>query len=155
MLNLQHLTLELAEIYNEMFERKFEQIASNEGKIKKSTYDMLNKICLEAIKNFERLIESMISNKEALDNIENLRTIITAKFNVARNLSRYQSLDTKEKVSYLARALDSYRWIMKFIKDHVEPLGPLSNEMKQTFQSCEEMCELLPSKIDRINASQL
>jgi KIF-1 binding protein C terminal. len=147
-----HLTLELGEIYNETFEKKYESVMK-EGKVKKSAVDALNKYCLKSIEYFEKLIESVVSstNKELLENTDTLRTIITAKFNVAKNYSRYQTNDTKEKVSFLAKSLESYKWILKFMNDKLLPKGALPSDLAETMKSCQEMCQLLPSKIDRVN----
>ena len=140
-----------------MFERRYNLLASGEVKGKKSVFELLNKSCLEANRYFELLINNLITstNKEILEDYENLKTIMTAKFNVAMNYSRYQTLDNKERVQYLAKSLESYRWINKFIDDKVKPRGPLSPEIEQTYKSCQEMVSLLPGKIDRVNAGLL
>ncbi len=124
-----------------------------EGKIKKAVVETLNKYCLKSIEYLEKLIESVINstNKELMENNETLRTIITAKFNVAKNYSRYQTNDVKEKVSYLAKSLESYKWIQKFINEKLGAKGALTPDLTETLKSCEEMCQLLPSKIDRVN----
>ena len=122
-------------------------------KAKKSSIQTLNKYCVASIDYFEKVIQSVVhpSNKEALDNMETVKTIITAKFNVAKNYSRIQPTDTKEKVNCLTRSLEAYNWIKNFINDNLASKGSLSHEMKETLKNCEEMCALLPSKIDRVH----
>jgi len=145
--------LEVGEIYNQMFELKYDKISKGEEKPKKSVLDALNKLGLSAIDYFEKVIQSVVggTNKEALENAETLNTIITAKFNVARLYSRLTSKEVKENVNTLSRSLEAYRWIKKFISEQIAAKGALSYEMKETLKNCEEMVELLPAKIDRIN----
>lgn len=122
-------------------------------KAKKSSMETLNKYCVNSIDYFEKVIQSVMhpSNKESLENMETVKTIITAKFNVAKNYSRIQPKDSKEKVNCLTRSLEAYNWIKKFINDNLASKGTLSHEMRETLKNCEEMCSLLPSKIDRVN----
>jgi len=136
-----------------MFEFKYQRYATTQEKPKKSTIEILNKYCMASIDNFEKVIQSVThaSNKEALDNQETLKTIITAKFNVAKNYSRLQFKDSKETVNTLKRSMESYKWIKDFINEHVAPKGTLNYEMRETLKNCEEMVQLLPSKIDRVH----
>jgi len=136
-----------------MFEFKYEKIAKSQEKPKKSVIEILNKYCVSSIDYFEKVIQSVINsgNKEALENQETLKTIITAKFNVAKNYSRLQFKDSKEMVNTLKRSMESYKWIKDFINEQVAPKGSLSYEMRETLKNCEEMVQLLPSKIDRVN----
>ena len=136
-----------------MFEFKYEKIAKNQEKPKKSVIEILNKYCVSSIDYFEKVIQSVINsgNKDALENQETLKTIITAKFNVAKNYSRLQFKDSKEMVNTLKRSMESYKWIKDFINEQVAPKGSLSYEMRETLKNCEEMVQLLPSKIDRVN----
>lgn len=145
--------MELAEIENQLFETKCEKLAKSGQKPKKSTIEQLNKHCVSSIDLFEQVIQSVVNsgNKEALENLETLQTIITAKFNVAKNYSRLQPKDTAEKINALKRSLDAYKWIKDFINQYVSPQGALSYEMRETLKNCEEMCSLIPAKIDRVH----
>lgn len=136
-----------------MFEFRIEKIAKSQEKPKKSTIEILNKSCIASIDYFEKVIQSVVNvgNKEALENQDTLKTIITAKFNVAKNYSRLQFKDKKEMVNTLKRSMESYKWIKDFINEHVAPKGTLNYEMRETLKNCEEMVQLLPSKIDRVN----
>ena len=136
-----------------MFERKYERIAKGEEKLKKSTLEVLNKAGLASIEYFEKLIHSVVSsgNKEALENQDTLKTLITAKFNVAKNYSRLEIKDVKEKVNALKKSLEAYNWIKTFITENILSKGALNHEMRETLKHCEEMCSLLPAKIDKVN----
>ena len=136
-----------------MLDYRFDQFLKGEQKMKKSALEQMNKYCVSSIDYYEKVIGSVVnsSNKEALENPETLKTIITAKFSVAKNYSRLQGKDTKEKVNTLKKSLESYKWIKDFINEHIASKGALSYEMKETLRNCDEMCQLLPAKIDRVN----
>jgi len=145
--------LELGEIFNAMLDYRFDAFMKVEGKVKKSAIEQMNKYGVSCIDYYEKVIGSVVnsSNKEALENQETLKTIITAKFSVAKNWSRLQGRDTQEKINMLKKSMESYKWIKDFINEHMASKGALSYEMRETLKNCEEMCQLLPAKIDRVN----
>jgi hypothetical protein len=145
--------LEIGEIYNDMFERKYDALIKGEGKMSDKMIDRLNGLNLKSIEYFNKLILSIMesTNKELLDNIETVRTVITSKFNIAKNYSRFQTNVQKEKIESLIKSMEAYRWIGKFIEEYVEAKGNMTPELIETKKTCEEMVALLPSKIDKVS----
>lgn len=86
--------------------------------------------------------------------MDHYQTIITTKFNIAKAYTRVQGSTKEEKIMYLKKGLENYQWIRNFIKDTVTKTGGLTKEMSDTLKNCEEMVELLPSKIDHVNAEK-
>lgn len=153
------MSLELGDIYNTLFETKWDIVVKKDsGKgLKKSTVEVLNRYLTNSIKWNDKLLESMLAQKMEDPNelVDYYHTIITTKFNVARNHTRIQGTTREEKVRNLKKGLDNYEWIRTFIKDTIsKQSGGLSKEMHDTLKSCDEMIELLPSKIDHINAEK-
>jgi len=149
----QHLTIELAEINNTLFETKWEHFVSAQRPLKKSFILNMNNFCTQSIKHYDALITNLLDQKMEQKDFEELyNTMITAKFNVAKNYSRIQTDNRKDKVEYLAKSMEAYNWIKKFIQEKIAGKGALSFEMKETLRSCEEMVEMLPKKIEKINA---
>ena len=109
-----------------------------------------------SIKLYEDLVNNLMEQKnmDQKDWVELFNTIITAKFNVAKNYSRVQTEDREEKVRYLKKSMDGYAWIKNFINEKVAARGTLTNEMKQTLKICEEMVDLLPTKISKVNCEE-
>ena len=87
--------------------------------------------------------------------LDHHQTIITTKFNIGKSYTRIQGSTKEEKVMYLKKGLESYLWIRDYIREVVTKLGGLTKEMSDILKNCEEMVELLPSKIDHINAEKM
>lgn len=59
--------------------------------------------------------------------------------------------EKKDKIENLTKSLDSYKWISNFIKNEVVKSNALDEDFSQELKICNEMIDLLPNKIDKIN----
>ena len=107
---------------------------------------------MTSIDYFEQLIKNILDsqNKELLESSDTIYTIMTAKFNVGKNFSRYQTSDKDQRIGMLKKSLQAYEWIRSFIQERKKANIEITTEIEQTYKSCMEMCELLPAKIDKV-----
>ena len=73
---------------------------------------------------------------------------LTAHFNIARMLS-FRKADTPQKVQDLASSLARYKWLLGQVPALRTEAKPKLFEAELSI--AQQMCELLPSKIDRLH----
>ena len=149
----QEVSLELAEIFCEIFESNYELFRINQKKVK---IDEINGYGKKSIFYYEDII-GYIENeygKEAEKKLEDFITIITIKSNIARLYSKIIIInDVKKRVEYLKKSLDIYNEVYKLLKGSKEVFGD-KEELKENLTMCEEMIGMLPIKIDKINRGE-
>jgi uncharacterized membrane protein YgaE (UPF0421/DUF939 family) len=84
--------------------------------------------------------------------VEDFTTIITIKLHLARLYSKLDFKDIKKKVNNLAHSLKIYEETYHYIRksNFVEQYPSL----KEQLNICEEMINLLPVKISKINRGE-
>ena len=149
----QEVSLELAEIFCEIFESNYELFRINQKKVK---IDEINGYGKKSIFYYEDII-GYIENeygKEAEKKLEDFITIITIKSNIARLYSKIIIVnDVKKRVEYLKKSLDIYNEVYKLLKGSKDVFGD-KEELKENLTMCEEMIGMLPIKIDKINRGE-
>lgn len=148
--------MEVAEIYTEMFENRFnEYILNSEDnipKVKQGKIDAMNGYGKESIRCYTEILKILAdpeNNKD--DSIEYHQSVINAKFNIAKTYSRFYGINNREKVENLKNSLSYYRSIIEYLKQVGNHQGNLTYNFSEQLKMCIEMVELLPSKIDKIN----
>jgi len=150
----QKLLVELAEIYNEMFENRFHELfLKNDAKPKKNKVDAMNKYGFAAIGEYQKIEKMLLEQqKEQKDQPkEHYQSIINTRFNMAKAFNKIYAADKKEKVEMMKKSLDNYKFIVEFIKEALKTKGNLEWDFSEQLKICTEMVELIPAKIDKIN----
>jgi hypothetical protein len=88
-------------------------------------------------------------NKSEEKTLEDLQTIITIKMNIARLHSKITYSDTKKTVYSMAVSLRIYEDLYKQLKK--SECYKMSESLADQMKICDEMINLLPSKINKIN----
>ena len=152
----QELSLELAEIFCEIFESNFEIFKKNPKKIEQKKIEEINEFAKKSLFYYEDII-GYIENeygKETEKKFEDFITIITIKSNIARLYSKIIFLnDTKKRVDSLKKSLDIYNQVYKLLKGAKDIFGD-KEELKENLNMCEEMIGMLPIKIDKVNRGE-
>jgi hypothetical protein len=148
----QELVLELADIYNEIFQSKYELLRIKQPK--QSELIQINSLAEKALLYYKQLLEYLEAEfvKSEEKTVEELQTIITIKLNIARLLSKITYSDNKKVVSSLASALRIYEDVYKQLKK--SDCYKMSDSLADQMKICEEMINLLPSKINKINSGE-
>ena len=152
----QEISLELAEIFCEIFESNFEIFKKNPKKIEQKKIEEINEFAKKSLYYYEDII-GYIENeygKETEKKFEDFITIITIKSNIARLYSKIIFLnDTKKRVDSLKKSLDIYNQVYKLLKGAKDIFGD-KEELKENLNMCEEMIGMLPIKIDKVNRGE-
>lgn len=141
--------LELADIYNECFENKFDIL--REKIPKQSVLNEVNSFGEKSIYYYKQIMTFVQDeyNKSSEKTEDDFMTLITIKLNLARLYSKLIFNDIKKKVSTLAVSLRIYEDTYSNLKKS-EFTGN-SEALSDRLRICEEMINLLPIKIDKIN----
>ena len=149
----QEVSLELAEIFCEIFESNYELFRINQKKMK---IDEINEFGKKSIFYYEDII-GYIENeygKETEKKFEDFITIITIKSNIARLYSKIIVIDdVKKRVELLKKSFDIYNEVYKLLKGAKDIFGD-KEELKENLVMCEEMIGMLPIKIDKVNRGE-
>ena len=152
----QEISLELAEIFCEIFESNFEIFKKNPKKIEQKKIEEINEFAKKSLFYYEDII-GYIENeygKETEKKFEDFITIITIKSNIARLYSKLIFLnDIKKRVDSLKKSLDIYNQVYKLLKGAKDIFGD-KEELKENLNMCEEMIGMLPIKIDKVNRGE-
>ena len=152
----QEISLELAEIFCEIFESNYELFRVKQKKMSNKEIEEINGYGKKSIFYYEDII-GYIENeygKEKEKKYEDFITIITIKSNIARLYSKIIVMDDiKKRVDYLKKSLDKYNEVYKILKESKNIFGD-KEELKENLIMCEEMIGMLPIKIDKVNRGE-
>ena len=152
----QEISLELAEIFCEIFESNYEIFRSNPRKLDEKIIEEINTYGNKSLFYYEDII-GYIENeygKETEKKFEDFITIITIKSNIARLYSKIIYVnDIKKRVDSLKKSLEIYNQVYNLLKGAKDIFGD-KEELKENLNMCEEMIGMLPIKIDKINRGE-
>jgi hypothetical protein len=152
----QETSLELAEIFCEIFESNYELFRTKQKKAGSKEIDEINGYGKKSIFYYEDII-GYIENeygKETEKKFEDFITIITIKSNIARLYSKIIYMDDiKKRVDSLKKSLEIYSEVHKLLKGSKDIFGD-KEELRENLHMCEEMIGMLPIKIDKVNRGE-
>ena len=152
----QEISLELAEIFCELFESNYEIFRKYPKKIEQKKIEEINEFSKKSLFYYEDII-GYIENeygKETEKKFEDFITIITIKSNIARLYSKIIFVsDIKKRVESLKKSLDIYKQVYELLKGAKNIFGD-KEELAENLNMCEEMIGMLPIKIDKINRGE-
>ena len=155
----QEISLELAEIYLEIFESNYELIRAKKKKIANSKeIEEINEKGEMSIKYYKDIIEYIETEynkeKESEKKVDEFLTIITIKSNLARIYSKLiYNKDIKKRVEALKTSLNIYKEVRELLKNAKQFYNE-KPELQENLLMCEEMIGMLPIKIDKINRGE-
>ena len=152
----QEISLELAEIFCELFEANFEIFKNNPKKFDQKRIEQINQFGNKSLFYYKDIIDYIETEygKETEKKFEDFITIITIKSNIARLYSKIIYVnDIKNRVDSLKTSLDIYKQVHNLLKGAKDIFGD-KDELKENLTMCEEMIGMLPIKIDKINRGE-
>ena len=150
LLLMRQLYFEVGIIYSEMADCKI-TLTSDSEKPTSHTILKINKLVAQSLKHFDSYINSFQDHSGKLPNKfdkECLRSILSAKFWIARLHSKVIVVDPRVQLDNTKKSLENYQWIVTYHKanpDDVEAC--FSEELKM----CQEMVDLLPHKLTKMS----
>ncbi len=150
----QEISLELAEIFCEIFESNYELFRVKQKKFSSKEIEKINDFGKKSIFYYEVIIGYIEGEYNKDKKLEEFVTIITIKSNIARLYSKIIYMDDiKKRVESLKKSLDIYNNVYKLLKESKKVFGD-KEELKEHLVMCEEMIGMLPIKIDKVNRGE-
>jgi len=121
---------------------------------KQNQLNEINSIGENSIKYYKDILSfiEIEFNKAQEKTVEDFSTIITIRLHLARLHSKLDSRDIKKKVNNLAISLKFYE--ETYIRLKTCQFINSSAALLEQMQICEEMIQLLPTKISKINRGE-
>lgn len=112
----------------------------------------MNKHGLVAANLYAKILEFMDTEdyKNEKDNDDYIQSTINAKFAIAKIFSGMLPSNVSQRIEFLRNSLANYQFIREFIKSKGREHGKLGFNFAEQLKMCDEMCDLLPIKIDKI-----
>ena len=152
----QEISLELAEIFSEIFESNYELLRVHQKKVTSKEIEEINSKGEKGLFYYNDIIKYIEEeyNKEEEKKIEDFITIITIKSNMARIYSKLiYNKDVKKRVESLKKSLNMYQEVYNHLKNSKHFFNERP-ELQDNLNMCEEMIGMLPIKIDKINRGE-
>lgn len=92
--------------------------------------------------------------KDEREKDEFIQSVINAKFAIAKIYNGLVPDDLDKRIDYMKKGLENYRFIKSYIKRKGSERGTLNFGFAEQLRLCDEMCEMLPFKIDKLIASK-
>lgn len=151
---IQEMSAELSEIYTAKFQMIFEPIEAGQKKATKKAKAECNKACKLSIQNAKFVVDSVYKSD---DKFEFVQAVINMELNIASRYTKIFPEDMKEQVENMKAALVAYERLRKFVTDFRKHKNAttdkevLSAEGLTQMNICDEMIDLLPQKISKVN----
>jgi hypothetical protein len=111
----------------------------------------MNKIGFQSIFYYKEIIKALEEDKDTEKHEQYYRSLINAKFNIAKTLSKMISLDKSQRVQFLKQSYENYSALAKFIQSVSNLDIKLKNAYVKELELTNDMIAMMPNKIDRIN----
>lgn len=112
----------------------------------------MNQHGLLASNLYAKILEFMNTEdyKEEKDNDDYIQSVVNARFAIAKIFSGMLPKNIDQRIHFLQNSLTNYQFIRDFIKQKGREHGTLGFNFADQLKMCDEMCNLLPIKIDKI-----
>ena len=134
------------------FSQNEKEVDLKDKKVAKKIQEM-NRYGLEAISLYDQIYNFFQSEdyNDELNSDNYIQSVINAKFALAKIYSGLFATNQKDRVENLKKSLENYRFIKDYIKKKGEEKGSLNFDFSEQLKMCNEMCDMLPVKIDKMN----
>lgn len=150
--------IELAGICNSIFDTRRHEIFMNDKPVDFKDKKVRTKVKqmteegLQSIDVYEQACAFFDSEdyKDEQQRDEFIQSVINAKFAIAKTYNGLVPADQKTRIDYLKKSLENYKYIKDYIKQKGSEKGSLNFAFTEQLKLSNEMCEMLPMKIDKI-----
>ena len=147
---MRQLYFEVGIIYSEMADCKIALVSDAEKPTPHAVLKV-NKLVGQSLKHFDNFINSFQDHTGKLPDKfdkENLRSILSAKFWIARLHSKMIVVSPQTQLENTKKSLLNYEWIVTYHKANTADVEACFVE---ELKMCQEMVELLPHKLDKMS----
>lgn len=142
------MSAELTEIFADLHDLKIMQIQSGKVKPSKRRSKEINEACQNSITHALKVAEYITA---AADKWDYVQAYLNMTLQAASKYTKLICATKEESIQNHKHALDCYQKAKKFTSDFQKETGkPMTKEGDQQIKICEEMIEMLPIKITKI-----
>lgn len=150
----QELQAELSDIYQSLFDLKYDELKLSKNAPSKADLDLMNNLGNKSIHFSNIIIESVVSKEEKF---EYAQAVLNLTLSSARIYSKLYDKERSVQLKYLEQSYREYEKIKAFITDfkkfkQIANDNDLPQGMKDQYRMSMEMYEMLPIKISKLNA---
>lgn len=150
LLLMRQLYFEVGIVYSEMADCKI-TLAGDSEKPTPHAVLKINKLVGQSLKHFDNFINSFQDHAGKLPgkyDKENLRSILSAKFWIARLHSKMIVVSPQAQLENTKKSLQNYEWIVAY---HRANSADVEACFAEELKMCQEMVELLPHKLNKMS----
>lgn len=149
------IEVELSDIFSGMFDIKYEAIKNAAKAPKKSEVEELNSLGFKSVHYSQHVVELIVKREEKYDYVQ---AIMNLELSAARIYSRLYDKAKPVQLKYLDSSYRQYEKLNKFMETYMKESNisnwqGLPTGLQEQYKIAQEMYELLPTKISKLNAS--
>lgn len=151
---IQEMAAELSEIYTAKFSMLYDPVEQGKKKATKKLKAECNLACRKSIEYSKFVCDSIYKSD---DKYEFVQAVINMELNASSRWTKIFAEDLKEQVQNMKNAYEGYERLRKFVnefkksKNCAKDEDCLSKDGLVQIKICDEMIELLPQKISKVN----
>jgi hypothetical protein len=149
------LALELTDLYSALFELRWEELNSGSMQMSLPAITECNAWGRDSIKFARYMAQTVYDTTD--DKFRYLQAILNMELSSANKWGKLYEPDQEKYMLHLKYQLECYERVMIYVKEYLADKGlttihQLTTEEYAQVSIAQEMLELLPTKIDRLNA---
>ncbi|CAK1600688.1 unnamed protein product [Parnassius mnemosyne] len=143
------LWYELGEIYSDILNIKLDKLNKSKEKPTPHSLNKINMLCEKSIENYDHFLDSVKDKNGKMPQkleYDLIRPVISTYAFIGRNSMKRIAVDKSIQLSNVKKSYDSYQAVVDICKNDEEAAAMMHEE----FSLCQEMVNILPIKIKRL-----
>lgn len=147
------LWYELGEIYSDILNIKLDKLKTNE-KPTAHALKKINNLCEKSIENYDHFLNSVKDKNGEMPvklDVDTIRPVVSAYAFIGRNSMKRIAVDKTVQLNHVTKSYESYQAVVDICTRDKDA----AKMMKEEFSLCQEMVNILPLKIKKLQAELL
>lgn len=145
------LWFELGEIYTDILNIKLEKMTTSKEKPTPHTLKKINLLCEKSIENYDHFLNSVKDKNGKMPaklEFDVIKPVVSAHAFIGRNSMQRIAVDKNIQLNHVMKTFESYQTVVDICKNDPDAAAM----MKEEFSLCQEMVNILPLKIKKLQA---
>ncbi|KOB74097.1 Uncharacterized protein OBRU01_09902 [Operophtera brumata] len=145
------LWFELGEVYSDILNIKLEKMNKSKDKPTPHSLKKINTLCEKSIENYDHFLNSVKDKNGKMPpklEFDVIRPVVSAHAFIGRNSMKRIALDKTVQLGHVMKSYESYQAVVDICKSDEDAAAM----MKEEFSLCQEMVNILPLKIKKLQA---
>ncbi|RVE51857.1 hypothetical protein evm_003477 [Chilo suppressalis] len=148
------LWFELGEVYSDILNIKLEKLNKTKEKPTPHALKKINMLCEKSIENYDHFLNSVKDKNGMMPtklDFDLIRPVISAYAFIGRNSMKRIAVDKSVQLIHVKKSYDSYQAVVDICTNDKDAAAMMQEE----YSLCQEMVNILPIKIKRLEMEQL